>query len=145
MKLPILDGAERYKSTSVTFTGNGGLGENGTQTPLFSVVGRVLVRWLPIFIDSDLDQSGATANISFGTVNQVVRFTTANPVQSLDTGEWFKTGQAVVGSQDMGATQTDIIVSEDIVADHTGTAHCNSGRLTVDCWYVPLSPGAALN
>lgn len=145
MKLLALNEDEiQIARSTVTFTGLGGNGQTGTQTKLFIISGRVLVLALPVFVDDDLTQSGASASISFGTASQVTRFTAANTVTALDTNEWFKTGEAVIGSQALGTTQLETVINEDIVADHTGAEHCNGGTITVECWYLPLSLGGRL-
>jgi hypothetical protein len=138
---------------TVTFTGASGLGLDNVNVVLFTVTGRVLISAIAAHCTTNLTESGATANMTMGTVTNPSRFysTITAGVTALDAGEWWvSAGAPVAGSIDLisasaGATdQVGILASENIVILPSGGVNINGGVLDIYCIWEPLSAGATL-
>ena len=133
----------RFASKTITFTGASALGLAGTNVPIFTVVGEVLITELSVFCSTDLTEASATATVSLGITNNTTLFIGATNSTLIDSGEfWVSTTPTADGILLPAAMQKVVITQNVVIAP--ATQDTDGGVLRVDCFWRPLSADGLL-
>lgn len=135
----------------VTFDGSAGAGAVGTIT-VFTITGRVWIVRLIAFCSTLLAEAGATATLAMGVASDVDAFAGATNAVEIDADEWWVGTVPVLGAANLattagnGAGATIAInkaLSENVILT-VGAQAVNSGVLTMDAWYEPITDNGRL-
>ena len=132
MASSVLTPGSRIRTTrkTVTFTGGAGAGVAGGTVTVFTVTGDVYLHTLTAKCGTNLGESGATATVALGTVNQATRFIAATNSVDIDANEWWVSTTPTAYSIDLpDAMQSVIIGSGDDIVITCAVTNTNAGVL----------------
>ena len=140
-------GVDRFATKIVTFTGASGLGQAGTNVPIFTVTGEVLIVALSPSCTTTLTQAAGTATVSLGTTGRTALFIPATNSIAIGAGEFWilagGVGDAHNSGAALGSTQMNVVVTDDIIVA-CATQDTNGGVLRFDVFWRPLSENGNL-
>ena len=132
-------------SKTVTFTGASTLGLAGTNTTWFTVTGTVLIVYLVPVCTVDLGEAAPTATITLGVTDNTAFFNAATNSVDIDAGDlWFDATPTEVNALAVPAGFKEVAIIDDDIVSACATQNTNAGAIRLDCYWLPLSPGATL-
>jgi len=122
-----------YKVTkTVTFADAVGQGRVGSDVPVFSITGRVLLHHITAYCTTLLTKNGS-ATMALGTASVPAGLIAATDPEVIDADEWWA-GTTPVAGIAAAVPTSPVPVSEDIVV-HPATDDISAGVIVFTAWY----------
>jgi len=127
----------RRESKTLALTGAAGLGLSGSNIPLFTVTGEVLIVAIVPFCTEDLASAGG-GTLALGVTGSTALFLAATVATVIDVGEFVVNTTPVANGVALPAAFKDIVITDNIIGT-VATADITDGTIRFDVLYIPLS------